>query len=410
MPFFRYVIRDKDGKKRASVEEAADKESLITKLQAQGLFVISVATAKGTKTTGFKVARKFARSRIKLEDLVIFARQLATMLNAGVTLLKSLEVISTQVESKRLADTIQRVKIDLEKGASLSGALSKYPKVFSNFWVSLSEVGEASGTLPVVLQRLADYLEQKADFERTILSAMLYPGILVVICIAALSIFSFLIIPKFNMVFENFEMQLPALTAAVMSIFGLIRQRFWIIIGAIIGIIVLLKNYTKTPIGKRQFESLLFRMPILGKFIKDLYTERFTSHLSILVESGVPLLYALEITERMIDNATVAGIINKVKNSVREGKLVAKPMEESGFFPPMVVQMILIGEETGELGNMLKRVAAFYQSVIETFLKRFAIIFEPIMLVLMGVAIGTLVISMFLPIFDVVTMTGGRVH
>ncbi|MFH1655927.1 MAG: type II secretion system F family protein [Candidatus Omnitrophota bacterium] len=410
MPYFRYVIRDKDGRKKVAVEEAADKDSIIEKLQSQGKFVLKVSPATGTKTTGFKVQRTFKRSRIKLEDLVIFARQLSTMLNAGVTLLKSLDVISTQVESKRLSDTIQKVKLNLEKGASLSQALAKHPKVFNNFWVSLAEVGEASGTLPVVLERLADYMQQKADFERTILSAMLYPAILLVICIAALMVFSFMIIPKFNLIFGSMKMPMPALTDFVLKSFGFVRERFLFILGAIIALIVLIKNYTKTPIGRRQFESLLFNLPIMGKFYKDMYTERFTSHLSILVESGVPLLYALEITERMIDNATVAGIINKVKNSVREGKLVAQPMEESGFFPPMVVQMILIGEETGELGNMLKRVSDFYQSIIETFLKRFAIIFEPFMLVFMGIVIGTIVISMFLPIFDIVTMGGGRLH
>jgi type IV pilus assembly protein PilC len=410
MPYFRYVVSDKEGKRKTAVEEAADKDSLISRLQAQGQFVISVSPATGTRTTGFRVKQTFSRSRIKLEDLVIFARQLSTMLNAGVTLLKSLEVISMQVESKRLADTIGRVKLDLEKGASLSQSLARYPRVFNNFWVSLSEVGEASGTLPVVLDRLASYLEQKADFERTILSAILYPAILVVICIVALTVFSFIIIPKFNLIFTSFNTKLPALTAVVLVSFGFVRQKFWILLIAIIAIILLFKQYIQTPMGKRQFEVFLFRVPILGKFFKDLYTERLTSHLSILVDSGVPLLYALEITERMIDNLTVADIINRVKSSVREGKLVAKPMEESGFFPPMVVQMILIGEETGELGNMLKRVAAFYESIIETFLKRFAIVFEPFMLVFMGVVIGTIVISMFLPIFDIATMSGGRLQ
>ncbi|MBM3251552.1 MAG: type II secretion system F family protein [Candidatus Omnitrophica bacterium] len=410
MPYFRYVVSDKEGKRKTAVEEAADKDSLITRLQAQGQFVINISPTTGTRTTGFKVKQAFTRSRIKLEDLVIFARQLSTMLNAGVTLLKSLEVISMQVESKKLSDTIVRVRLDLEKGSSLSQSLAKYPKVFNNFWVSLSEVGEASGTLPLVLDRLASYLEQKADFERAILSAMLYPAILVVICIIALTVFSFVIIPRFNTIFTSFSIKIPTLTAFVLNSFGFVRERFWLILAGMIAVIILLRQYIQTPIGRRQFESFLFNIPILGKFCKNLYTERFTSHLSILVDSGVPLLYALEITERIVDNVTVAGIINKVKSSVREGKLVARPMEESGFFPPMVVQMILIGEETGELGNMLKRVAAFYQSIIETFLKRFAIIFEPVMLVFMGVVIGTIVISMFLPIFSIVTMGGGRLR
>lgn len=410
MPYFRYVVRDKDGKKKASIEEARDKESLIERLQAQDLFVIKVVPEIGTKsqkTTGKQV---FKRGRIKLEDLVLFARQLATMLNAGVPLLKSLEVISSQVESQKFARVLEKVKTDLEKGSSLSQSLSRHPKVFNQFWVSLGEVGEASGTLPVVLERLAFYLEQKADFERTVLSAMLYPLILVCICILALAVFSLLIIPKFAAIFSGFGMKLPVLTAAILGGFGFIRKQFLFIVSGLFVSFILLKRYISTPIGRRQWEAFLLKFPLLGSFFRDLYIERFTSHMSILVESGVPLLYALEISERMIDNLTVGAIINKIKDNVRQGKVIAEPMQETAFFPPMVIQMITIGEETGELGNMLKRIAAFYQSIIETFLKRFGIIFEPVMLVFMGVVIGTIVIAMFLPIFDISTLRGGSLQ
>ncbi|MBM3248928.1 MAG: type II secretion system F family protein, partial [Candidatus Omnitrophica bacterium] len=389
MPYFRYTARDADGKKKVSIEEARDKESLIERLQTQGLFVINVIPeigAKPQKATGKQV---FKRGRIKLEDLVLFARQLATMLNAGVPLLKSLEVISSQVESQKFSKTLEKVKNDLEKGSSLSQSLARHPKVFNQFWVSLAEVGEASGTLPVVLERLAFYLEQKADFDRTVLSAMLYPLILVCLCAAALLAFSLLIIPKFTTIFSGFNMKMPPLTAAILGGFGFIRTKFIFIVGGLFVSFVLFKRYISTPVGRRQWEVILLKLPIVGNFFRDLYIERFTSHMSILVESGVPLLYALEISERMIDNFTVAAIINKIKDNVRQGKVIAEPMQETAFFPPMVIQMITIGEETGELGNMLKRIAAFYQSIIETFLKRFGIIFEPVMLIFMGVVIGT---------------------
>lgn len=410
MPYFRYIARDKDGKKKASIEEARDKETLIERLQAQGLYVIKVVPELGAKPQKISGKPVFKRGRIKLEDLVLFARQLATMLNAGVPLLKSLEVISSQVESQRFALVLERVKRDLEKGSSLSQSLSHHPKVFNQFWVSLAEVGESSGTLPVVLERLAFYLEQKAEFERTILSAMLYPLILVGICIIALVIFSFLIIPKFTELFGSFNMKLPPLTAAILGVFQYIRSKFFLIAFVLFLIISLVKKYVSTPIGRRWFETVLFKLPIMGTFMRDLYIERFTSHLSILVESGVPLLYALEISERMVDNLTVSAIINKIKEKVREGKVIAEPMQQTDFFPPMVIQMVTIGEETGELGGMLKKVAAFYESIIGTFLKRFSIIFEPVMLIFMGVVIGTIVIAMFLPIFDIVTLRGGSVN
>lgn len=410
MPYFRFTVRDKQGKKKVSIEESRDKESLVEKLQAQGLFVIKIVPESGVIDRKRRQEQIFKRSRIKLEDLVLFARQLSTMLNAGVPLLKSLEVISSQVESKKFFSILTRVKLELEKGSTLSASFANHPRVFNQFWVSLAEVGEASGTLPLVLDRLAFYLEQKADFERTIMSAMLYPTILVCICIAAVAVFSFLIIPKFNLIFSNFNMKMPALTAVILSLFSLVRQKFLIVVSVLFGAGILFFRYIKTPVGRRQYEKILLRLPILGNFLRNLYIERFASHLSILVESGVPLLYALEISERMIDNLTVGGIINTIKDNVREGKLVAEPMQKTGFFPPMVIQMITIGEETGELGNMLKRVAAFYQSIIETFLKRFAIIFEPVILVFMGVVIGTIVVAMFLPIFDIVTMGGAQMR
>jgi type IV pilus assembly protein PilC len=410
MPYFHYVVRDKDGRKRSSTEEAVDKEKLIEKLQSQGLYVIKIIPETATKVSTEKTKRAFKRSRIKLEDLVLFARQLATMLNAGVPLLKSLEVISSQVESKNFFVVLNNVRRNLEKGSSLSNALAKHPKVFNQFWISLAEVGEASGTLPTVLERLAYYLEQKADFERAISSAMLYPAILVVVCIIALTVFSFLIIPKFNIIFNSFQMQLPILTLVILNTFTFIKTKFLYIVFVLSIIIFLLIRYIHTPSGRRQYELFLLRLPILGKFFRDLHIERFASHLSILVESGVPLLYALEISERIIDNLTIGGIINRLKDNVREGKLVAEPMQETGFFPPMVIQMITIGEETGRLGDMLKRVASFYQSLIETFIKRFSVIFEPVMLIFMGAVIGTIVISMFLPIFSIITLGGAQLR
>ena len=332
MPYFRYTVRDNNGKKKTSIEEAIDREALVERLQAQGFYVISVVSEIGDKGTEKKKVRKFKRSRIKLEDMVLFARQLSTMLNAGVPLLKSLEVISSQVESKRLTGILGRVRVDLEKGSSLSGAFAKHPKVFNQFWISLAEVGEASGTLPVVLDRLAFYLEQRADFQRTITSAMLYPAILMVVCVVAMFVFSFLIIPKFNIIFNNFDMELPMLTKTILGVFGTIKDRFFLVSTVLCAVFLALSRYLRTPVGRRNLELLLLRLPVLGGFFRDSYIEKFASHLSILVESGVPLLYALEISERMVDNLTVAAIINKVKDNVRSGKLIAEPMQEAGFF------------------------------------------------------------------------------
>lgn len=407
---FSYTAVDKMGKKITAVEEAVDEESLVTRLQARGMVVVNVkeieaAQVKAKPTTAFGAKKtKFTHKRIKLNDLVVFSRQLATMLDSGVTLLKSFEVILQQVDSSSLYDCLSSVKRDLEQGLSFSSALSKHPKVFNQFWVSIVEVGEASGTLPAILEKLAFYLEEKAAFQSKIITAMLYPSVLFFVCLLAISFFALKIIPIFAGIFKNFGVELPILTQSILNIFEFIRHKFLILILILAGIIYSIKSYTKTSSGKKQIEALLFKLPVFGNFYKVLIIERFTSQMSILVESGVPILYALEICQRMIGNKTVEEVIGFVKNNVREGKLFAEPLEKSGFFTPMVVQMVLIGEETGELSKMLKKVAFFYQNYVSAFLARFTSLFEPIMIVIMGIMVGTIVISMFLPIFNIATI------
>ena len=411
MPRFTYIARDENGKKKTAMIEAKDEDSVVLGLQNQGLFVIRVFSGtiedKGPKRLKVKrEAPRFSHSRIKLNDLVLFSRQMATMLDAGVTLLKTLDVILEQVESKTLYKAVSGVRDNLERGSSLSSALAKYPRIFSRFWVSLVEVGEASGNLPVVLERMAKFLEDKAEFQRKIMSGLMYPVVLFVICIGATSFFAFNIIPRFVEIFSSFGVPLPKLTQTIVNLFGFLREKVLFLILGISAIIFLLRKYAKTSVGRRQLEMVLFKVPLIGNFLKVLVTERFTSQMSILVDSGVPILYALEITQRMVGSLIMEAAIEDVKQSACEGQLIAGAMGRSGFFTPMVVQMILIGEETGELGNMLKKIAFFYEAYITTFVERFTVLFEPFMLVFMGAVVGTIVISMFLPIFSIATIGG----
>jgi type IV pilus assembly protein PilC len=411
MPRFTYVARDKDGKKKTASMEASDETAVVLKLQSQGFFVIKVFSdaideKDVKKLQARQKVQKFSHGRVKLNDIVIFARQLATMLDAGITLLKTLDVIKAQIESKTLYNAVTGVRNDLERGLSFSNALAKYPRIFSKFWVSLVEVGEASGSLPTVLERMANFLEEKAEFQRKIISSLMYPGVLLVICTGATSFFAFKIIPKFTEIFSSFGVELPALTQAIVGFFEFIRTKFFLILLGVSAIIILFRNYTRTTVGRRQVESVLFQLPVVGKFLKIMAIERFASQMAILVESGVPILYALEITQRMVGSSIMEGVIENVKRSAREGQLIADAMSKSGFFTPMVVQMVLIGEETGELGVMLNKIASFYESYISTFVERLTTLFEPIMLVFMGAVIGTIVISMFLPIFSIATIGG----
>ncbi len=408
-----YAVRDKSGKKITGFEEAANKEELIARLQARELFVIDVLSEpkESGKGLGFKGidkpgVKKRLHYGISSDDLALLCRQLATLLGAGVTLLKCLDIISVQVGSRRLQITINDLRKSMEQGVSLHEAMAKHPKVFSELWVNLVESGEAGGNLAIVLGRLASYLERNAAFRKKIISALIYPAILMLAGIFALLFLTIKIIPTFSELFKGFNIELPVLTKVIILFSSLLRSYFLLILGGIVAGAFLLKKFVTTKDGRMAYERIKFKLPVFGEFFRALIIERFSSNMSTLLESGVPILYSLEISERSVDNFIMADLIRAVKEDVRQGKSLSRPLEQSGFFEPMVVQMISIGEEIGELPQMFKRINAFYQEYAETFLVRFTSMFEPIMLIFMGLIIGLLVIGMFLPIFKIAQIGG----
>lgn len=411
MPKFAYVAKDKNAKTYRDVVDAASKQSVLDRLQQEGYFVVSInelsGAGHGRKVVTSKRKKRFSHTKIKLEDVLSFARQLATMLEAGVTLIRSLDVIIVQVQSQQFHSIISKVRKDVEQGGSLSQALIKHPKVFNQFWVSLVEVGEASGTIPVVLNKLAFYLEQQATFRSAIISGLIYPLILFVVACGAIGFFALFVGPRFEAIFESMQVDLPGLTVVLLTIFRFMRNNFLkLVIGIVVGVF-LFKRYLKTYHGRLMFERFMFSLPTIGDVYRLIIVERFSSQMAILIDSGVPILYALDITERLVDNNTCALVVSSIKEAVREGELLVGPMERSGFFPPMAIQMITVGEETGELSKMLKHVSKFYQEGVETFMKRFATIVEPFMLVFMGGVIGVIVVAMFLPMFNIAQLGGG---
>lgn len=413
MPKFYYAVRDNTGSKQTGFEEAANQEDLIGRLQSKGFTVINVLTdveegSKGHKTEVIsRKAFKPKHYRISGEDMVLFCRHLATLLGAGVTILKSLDVISKQVASRKLFLIIRDLEKNMESGLSFHEAMAKHPAVFSDLWVNIVESGEASGSLAVVLNRLASYLERNAAFKRKIVSALIYPIILLTVGTGALLFLTIKIIPTFAQLFASFKMGLPFLTQVLISTSELLRKYFVLIVAIFAVVAFLLKKYITTVGGRRNFERLKFNLPVFGEFFRVLIVERFSSEMSTLVESGVPILYSLEITEHSVDNLIMAEVIRKIKDDVREGKSLSNSLDRYGFFEPMVIQMVSIGEEIGELSNMFKRLNAFYQEYVETFLTRFTSLFEPIMLIFMAAVIGIMVVGMFLPIFQIAQLGSG---
>ncbi|MFH0790431.1 MAG: type II secretion system F family protein [Candidatus Omnitrophota bacterium] len=406
MTRFIYSVRDKSGKKISGYEEASSQEELISRLQNKDLLVISVMPAEGkaADSAGLKTSEK-TKSSIKHqgitnEDLTLFCRQLATLLSAGVTMLKCLDIIAQQVASRKLFDVIKELQRLMEGGLSLHEAMAKHPKVFSELWVNLVESGEASGNLALVLGRLAGTLERMEAFKKKVGSALIYPLILFLAGSGALLFLTIKIIPTFAELFKGFNLKLPFLTRVLVYVSEVIRKYFFVGIIGIGAAVFIFKKYTSTKNGKLRYEQFLFSLPVLGEFFRVLVMERFSSEMSTLVESGVPILYSLEIAEHSVDNLVVAEIIHHVKDDVRDGKPLHSSLNKSGFFDPMTIQMISIGEEIGELPQMFKRINTFYQEAAETFLTRFTAMFEPIMLIFMGLVIGLMVVGMFLPMFQ----------
>ncbi|MFA5093460.1 MAG: type II secretion system F family protein [Candidatus Omnitrophota bacterium] len=409
---FYYIARDNSGKKETGVEEGENQEEAVSKIQARGLIVVNVipenteAFKSGVTKTPVQGKGKHKHNNVSAEDLTLLCRQLSTLLGAGVTILKSLDIISKQVASKKLYIVVLDLQKNMESGLSFHEAMAKHQKIFSDLWVNLVESGEASGNLAVVLSRLATYLERVAEFKGKIVSALIYPGILLTAGLAALFIMAIKIVPTFAEIFKGFNITLPAITQILIKVSDFLRFNTLTLVLIIGGAVFAFKKYVGTKTGRRNFENFQFKLPVFGEFFVALNIERFSSEMSTLLESGVPILYSLEISERSVGNLIMGDIIRKVKDDVREGKSLREPLEKSGFFDPMFVQMVSIGEEIGELPQMFKKINAFYQDYCEVFLSRFVAMFEPLVLVFIGGVIGLMITGIFLPIFEISKVGG----
>ena len=399
MPFFRYVARDKEGKLMDEVIETSSQEELVNSLQARGLYIVSIAPAHQVKQVK-RVQRRYHRG-IKDFDLIMFARELATLLSAGVTLIKSLDILCKQIESQTLLRAVEQIKKDVEGGFTFQDSLKKHSKIFSEFWIHMIETGEASGHLSLSLEQLAAYLEESAALKKKIVSAMIYPLVLISVAVSAIAIFLIKIIPVFSEIFAGFNVELPLLTRIMIILSNVVRKYFLIVIGTFIVLIVAGKRYVATEAGRWQFDTIKLKLPMVGLLTQEILTERFATGLSTLIKSGVPILHALDIAEKTAGNRVMQKELREIKIAVRDGKGIAQTMQNSNLFSPLVVQMIGVGEEIGELSKMLEKISLFYKERVDTFVTRLTTMFEPIILIFMGVVVGVLVVAMFMPIFSI---------
>lgn len=413
MPDFFYKVRTREGKLESGSMKAVSEDNLVTALQGRGYVVISVSkkkeeiisSAREKKGKPLSRKRKF-HSQIKTDDMIMFSRQLATMLDAGVTLLRSLGIISQQIESRQLYKTVEEMKKDIEKGKTFRDALSRHPKVFSKFWVNLVETGEASGHLPSSLEQLVKFLETSGSIQRKVVSALIYPAVLSVVATGSIIIFLVKIIPVFSEIFDGFNIELPPLTQAVIEVSDVVRHHFGLIIIVVVGVIFIVRKYIQTEQGRWNLDCLKLKLPVFGPLFQIISVSRFSNSLGTLIKSGVPILHGLEIVEKATGNKLFEQAISEVKESVREGKTMAEPLEKNLLFPPMFVQMVKVGEEIGELSKMLDRVSEFYDERVTVFVERLSVLFEPVAIVVMGGIVGLLVVSMFMPIFQISQLGG----
>ena len=412
MPTYTYTARDERGLVQAGHLDAVNEDEVIAILQHRGLLVTAISH-KDLKAAPKAEASQLQRprrmhARVTVGDQVLLCQQLSTLVEAGVPLLKSLEVASAQVESRILLLTLEDVRRDVAGGATLRDAMAKHPLVFSNLWLNLVETGEASGHLAGSLKQLARHFELAQHLQNEARTALTYPAFLALAAVGVIGIFVYWLIPKFSAMFASMPgMELPLITKFVIGVSEACRRYFIVILLGAAGTYYLLRAYLRTSAGQWTRDRLLLCVPLFKTLFTYIHLAEFSRGLATLLESGVPLLSSLEIIEHSATNKLYGRAIGVVRELVKEGKTMAEPMQRSELFPPMTVQMVQVGEEVGELAKMVERIAQYYEERVETFIARLTRLFEPIAIVVMGGLVLVIVLSIFMPIFKMATGARG---
>lgn len=403
MPTFAYTFRDAMGTVRSGTSEAESAEILRKRLQEQGFTVTEVRQIRAQRPGG-------GWGRVKLSDLAIFCRQFSTMQDAGVSIVRSLDVLGQQTQSPKLRRIIMDIQAEVEAGQTLSKAMSKYPNVFSNLFIGLIRAGEVGGVLEESLQRLASFLEADVALRRKVRAAMTYPTIVVIAALAIVIGLVTFILPKFFDVFKDLGIkEFPVMTQMLMDFSNFLTSRWYVMIAIVILVVIAFRMFVRTRIGRRLYDRLKLKLPVFGPLNHKIALARFSRTLSTLLSSGVPILQALETVAGTVANEIIAEAVMEARARIREGDRIGPPLEKSGMFPPMVVHMISIGEESGALDQMLSKVADFYESEVESTLQSLTSAIEPVLIVLLGGMVGFIVISLLLPLITAVqSLAGGQ--
>jgi len=397
MPVFQYTARTLKGDLVNDKIDLPTRDDVIAHLRKNRMVVVQVRTAPKE----FKLSFKFGGG-VKTRDIVVMTRQFATMINAGLPLVQALDILAQQTENKVLADVTRQVVYDVESGMTLADALRKHPKAFSDLYVNMVAAGEAGGILDTILVRLAQFLEKNDAIVRKVKGAMIYPAVIVSVAVIAVAVLLIFVIPTFQNMFASVNLELPLPTRIVIGMSSLLKNYWWAIIGVMGATVFGINRYYQTPPGRLQIDTLLLKLPVLGDVIRKSAVSRFTRTLGTLISSGVSILDGLEITARTAGNMVIHNAVMESRASIAGGETISAPLAKSKVFPPMVISMIAVGEQTGGLDEMLSKIADFYDDEVDAAVSALLALMEPIMIVVLGVIVGGMVVAMYLPIFDMV--------
>ena len=397
MPAFEYTAKNAtSGQILKGTMDVPTRDEVIAFIRKNRMILVSVREAPT------QLSFKMPGAGVKTRDVVIFTRQFSTMINAGLPLVQSLSILAQQTENKTLKDITRAVVYDVEAGNTLADALAKHPKAFSGLYVNMVAAGEAGGILDTILMRLATFLEKNDALVRKVKGAMVYPAVIITVAIIAVAVLLVFVIPTFSSMFASVNMELPLPTRIVIGASDFLTRFWWAIILGGILLVLGFRSYYGTPNGRKNIDGLLLRAPVLGDLLRKSAVSRFTRTLGTLISSGVSILDGLEITAKTAGNRVVHDAVMQSRQSIAGGETIAGPLQASGVFPPMVISMISVGEQTGGLDEMLTKIADFYDAEVDVAVSALLSLMEPIMIVVLGVIVGGMVVAMYLPIFDMV--------
>ncbi|MBW2690535.1 MAG: type II secretion system F family protein [Deltaproteobacteria bacterium] len=395
---FAWEGTTKSGQAMKGEMEAPNVEAVQAQLRRQGVAPGNIK--ERGKGFDMNITIPGFEPKITTKDLVIFTRQFATMIDAGLPLVQCLDILGKQQDNKTFKTILIKVKEDVESGSTFADALKKHPKAFDTLYVNLVAAGEVGGILDTILNRLAAYIEKALKLKKQVKSAMTYPATIIGIAVLVISVILVFVIPQFQEMFESFGSQLPLPTRIVIWLSDFIQSYILVIIGGCFATVWLLKRIYRTPKGNLLFDALFLKLPIMGTLVRKVAVSKFTRTLGTMISSGVPILDGLDIVARTAGNKIVENAIYKVAQSISEGKTIAEPLAESGVFPPMVCQMIAVGEQSGSIDTMLNKIADFYDDEVDDAVGNLTAMMEPLLMVFLGTAVGGLVVAMYLPIFQ----------